>query len=85
MRQETDMSISCLMRHNIWYMIWYIYIFPPHPQLAGQADDEGGGGEAVHQGGGGAVGVADHHREDEHPVEPRRRGLRPKKIVRYKL
>ena len=58
---------------------------PPHPQLAGQADDEGGGGEAVHQGGGGAVGVADHHREDEHHGEPRRRGLRPKKTVRYKL
>ena len=58
---------------------------PPHPQLAGRAEDEGGGGEAVHQGVGGAGGVADHRSVDEHHVEPRRRGLRPKKIVRYNL
>ena len=84
----------------------------PHPQLAGQADDEGGGGEAVHQtpphaqadegqghhppqlsvqdeeeGGGGTAGEAVHHphRDDEHLIEPRRRGLRPKKKVRYRL
>ena len=52
------------------------------PQMARQGGDEEGGER------GGDAGVADHlhyHREDHHIIEPRRRGLRPRKIVRYKL